>query len=59
MTLEKDLGELNLSLKEFKAQTIYKFGAWFWKLKYSKLIYILLYVISGAYVLTSFYFTFN
>lgn len=59
MTLEKDLEELNSALKDLKAKTVDRFIEWFWKIKYAKIIYILLYVISGAYVLTSFYLTFN
>jgi len=59
MTLQKDLSELDKVLSDLKAKTVDKLGAWFWKIKYAKLIYILLYMISGVYVLASFYLTFN
>lgn len=59
MSLEKDLNELNESVSDLKSQTIERFVAWFWGLKYAQAIYIALYVIAGAYVLTSFYLTFN
>lgn len=59
MTLQKDLDEMDKALNNLKVQTIDRFDEWFWKLKYAKFIYILLYAISGIYVLTSFYLTFN
>lgn len=61
MTLQKDLSELDKVLGELKAKTIDKFGAWYVKFfgRFAFPIYVLLLLISGAYVLTSFYLTFN
>ena len=57
MTLQKDLSELDKVLGELKAKTIDKFGAWYVKFfgRFAFPIYVLLLIISMAYVLTSFY----
>ena len=61
MTLQKDLDKLDTAFKDFKAQTIDKFGAWYFRFfgPFAFPIYVILLLITMAYVLTSFYYTLN
>ena len=60
-TLQEVLDNFNRALKDLKAETVDKFGVWYTRF-FGRLafpLYVILLLISMAYVLTSFYYTLN
>ena len=61
MTLQKDFDKFDSALKDLKAETIDKFGAWYIRFfgPFAFPLYVILLLVSMAYVLASFYYSLN